>query len=73
VPTCGGLCAWEFEKGGRELKVRVEGQLVLNSTGQMLEGLSPYYPSRRQPSAAFALWSRRVATRAKRNSLPDAL
>jgi len=36
LPTYGGLYAWEFEKGGRELKVRVEGQLVFNSTGQML-------------------------------------
>jgi DNA-binding transcriptional LysR family regulator len=30
LPTYGGLYAWEFEKNGRELKVRVEGQLVLN-------------------------------------------
>jgi DNA-binding transcriptional LysR family regulator len=88
----GGLYAWEFEKGGRELKVRVEGQLTYNTTAQMLnaalaglglayvaEGMAqpylakgrlkrvladwclPYsgyhlwYPSRRQPSAAFAL------------------
>ena len=29
LPTYGGLYAWEFEKGGRELKVRVEGQLVV--------------------------------------------
>ena len=36
LPTHGGLYAWEFEKGGRELKVRVEGQLVFNSTNQML-------------------------------------
>jgi DNA-binding transcriptional LysR family regulator len=36
LPTHGGLYAWEFEKGGRELKVRVEGQLVLNGTTQML-------------------------------------
>src|SRR6266849_6030968 len=28
LPTYGGLYAWEFEKRGRELKVRVEGQLV---------------------------------------------
>jgi DNA-binding transcriptional LysR family regulator len=34
--THGGLYAWEFEKGGRELKVRVEGQLVFNGTFQML-------------------------------------
>jgi DNA-binding transcriptional LysR family regulator len=92
LPTHGGLYAWEFEKGGRELKVRVDGQLVFNRTGQMLNaalagfglayvpedlaqphvskgrlkevltdwcppfsGYHLYYPSRRQPSAAFAL------------------
>ncbi|CAN7233709.1 LysR family transcriptional regulator [Phenylobacterium sp. LjRoot164] len=31
-PTLGGLYAWEFEKDGRELNVRVEGQLVFNET-----------------------------------------
>jgi DNA-binding transcriptional LysR family regulator len=36
LPTHGGLYAWEFEKGGRELKARVEGQLVFNGTFQML-------------------------------------
>src|SRR6266567_2384603 len=93
LPAHGGLYAWEFEKGGRELRVRVEGQLTYNTTGQMLtaalaglglayvpEGLVQphlakgrlkrvledwclpysgyhlYYPSRRQPSAAFALF-----------------
>jgi DNA-binding transcriptional LysR family regulator len=92
LPTRGGLYAWEFEKGARELRVRVEGQLVFNGTFQMLdaalagfglayvpEGLAQpylakgrlkrvledwcapysgyhlYYPSRRQPSAAFTL------------------
>jgi len=92
LPTHGGLYAWEFEKGSRELKVRVEGQLIFNTATQMLhaalaglgltylpEGLVQphinqgrlkrvlqdwcppypgyhlYYPSRRQPSAAFAL------------------
>jgi DNA-binding transcriptional LysR family regulator len=34
--THGGLYAWEFEKGNRELKVRVEGQLVFNGVSQML-------------------------------------
>jgi DNA-binding transcriptional LysR family regulator len=29
-PTLGGLYAWEFEKDGRALNVRVEGQLVVN-------------------------------------------
>jgi DNA-binding transcriptional LysR family regulator len=92
LPTHGGLYAWEFEKGGRELKVRVEGQLVFNGTAQMLHaalagfglayvpedltqphlakgrlkrvledwcppysGYHLYYPSRRQPTPAFAL------------------
>lgn len=36
LPTYGGLYAWEFEKGNRELKVRVEGQLVFNGMPQAL-------------------------------------
>ena len=36
LPIHGGLYAWEFEKGGRELRVRVEGQLTFNGTNQML-------------------------------------
>jgi len=93
LTTHGGLYAWEFEKDGRELRVRVEGQLTFNSSSQMfhaavggfglayvpeglvqphiakgrlkrvLEDWCPpysgyhlYYPSRRQPSAAFALF-----------------
>jgi DNA-binding transcriptional LysR family regulator len=36
LATHGGLYAWEFEKAGHELKVRVEGQLVFNGTAQML-------------------------------------
>jgi DNA-binding transcriptional LysR family regulator len=36
LPTHGGSYAWEFEKGDRELKVRVEGQLVFNGTYQMI-------------------------------------
>ncbi len=36
LSTHGSLYAWEFEKGNRELKVRVEGQLVFNGTFQML-------------------------------------
>lgn len=39
LPTHGGsLYAWEFEKNGRELNVRVEGQLVFNSAELLLEG-----------------------------------
>jgi DNA-binding transcriptional LysR family regulator len=92
LPTHGGLYAWEFEKGGRELRVRVEGQLVFNETALILDatlaglglaylpedqvqahldegrlvrvladwcppfpGYHLYYPSRRQPTPAFAL------------------
>jgi DNA-binding transcriptional LysR family regulator len=92
LPTYGGLYAWEFEKDGREVRVRVEGQTVFNSSALMLEaalagfglaylpedqvgaqladgrlvrvladwcptysGYHLYYPSRRQPTPAFAL------------------
>ena len=37
LPTYGGPYAWEFEKGKRELKVRVEGQLTFNSGPQILD------------------------------------
>jgi DNA-binding transcriptional LysR family regulator len=37
LPTYGGLYAWEFAKAGRELKVRVEGQLVFNGIFQVLD------------------------------------
>lgn len=33
LPTYGGIYAWEFEKRGREMKVRVDGQLVFNNLG----------------------------------------
>ncbi len=36
LPSHGGLYAWEFEKGGRELKVRVDGQMTCNGAVQML-------------------------------------
>jgi len=92
LPTYGGIYAWEFERRGRALKVRVEGQLVFNNTALRLNavlaglglaylpeehvqphlavgrlvrvladwcpafpGYHLYYPSRRQPSPAFAL------------------
>ncbi len=38
LPTHGSVYAWEFEKGGRELRVRVEGQLTFNGTAQLLNG-----------------------------------
>jgi len=33
----GGLYAWEFERGGQKLNVRVEGQLVFNSSVPILD------------------------------------
>ncbi|MFC5357994.1 LysR family transcriptional regulator [Azospirillum himalayense] len=92
LPIHGGLYAWEFEKKGRALNVRVDGQLVFNTSSLMLKaalegcglvyltesqvgpyladgrlvrvladwcepfpGYHLYYPSRRQPTPAFAL------------------
>src|SRR3954465_12244480 len=38
LPTHGGsLYAWEFERNGRDVKVRVDGQLVFNSSGALLQ------------------------------------
>jgi len=44
LPTYGSLYPWEFEKKGREIKVRVEGQLICNTMSQImlaaLEGMA---------------------------------
>jgi DNA-binding transcriptional LysR family regulator len=90
--SSGGLYAWEFDKDGRELRVRVDGQLVFNDPQMIVKaacagfglaclpedhvvecladgrlvrvleewcgpfaGYHLYYPSRRQPTPAFAL------------------
>lgn len=90
--SAGGLYAWELEKDGREVRVRVDGQLVFNNVGMIVRAVTAglglgfvmedhvaadvaagrlvcvlddwctpfsgyhlYYPSRRQPSAAFSL------------------
>jgi DNA-binding transcriptional LysR family regulator len=92
LPTHGGFYVWEFRKGRRELKVRVQGRAVFNAVAMIREaaieglglgylpedlvetaiqkgrlvrvladwcpprpGYHLYYPSRRQPSPAFAL------------------
>ncbi len=39
LPTYGGIYAWEFEKRGRMLKVRVEGQLVFNNMALRLNAV----------------------------------
>lgn len=47
LPTYGGLAVWEFEKNGREVRVRVEGQLVFNNApmrlASALDGLGIAY------------------------------
>ncbi|WP_027059786.1 LysR family transcriptional regulator [Mesorhizobium loti] len=58
LPTYGGLYAWEFEKAGRELKVRVEGQLIFNTAGlrmnAVLAGLGLAYLPQDQVRAPLA-------------------
>ncbi|MFJ1472019.1 LysR substrate-binding domain-containing protein [Massilia orientalis] len=36
LPTHGGLYAWEFEKEGQELSVRVQGQVILNTSPEIV-------------------------------------
>src|SRR4029077_20577450 len=47
LPTSGGFYAWEFRKGRRELKVRVQGRAVFNAVtmmrGAALEGFGLVY------------------------------
>ncbi len=47
LPTHGGFYAWEFRKGGRQLKVRVQGRAVFNALALIqdaaLEGLGLAY------------------------------
>lgn len=38
LPTHGGLYAWDFEKGGQSMRVRVTGQAVFNNTFLILQG-----------------------------------
>jgi DNA-binding transcriptional LysR family regulator len=35
LPTHGGFYAWEFQKDGQELKVRIQGQTAFNTVGMM--------------------------------------
>jgi DNA-binding transcriptional LysR family regulator len=39
LPTRGGIYGWEFEKRGRELKVRTEGRLVFNNVALRLDAV----------------------------------
>jgi DNA-binding transcriptional LysR family regulator len=58
LPTRGGLYAWEFEKDGREVKVRVEGPLVFNNLAlrlnAVLAGIGLAYLSEDQVTAHIA-------------------
>ncbi len=36
LPTAGGLYAWELAKNGREVRVRVDGQLAFNNVPMIL-------------------------------------
>ena len=35
LPTSGGFYIWDFQKGGRELKVRIQGRAAFNTIGMM--------------------------------------
>lgn len=37
LPTFGGYWAWEFEENGRELKIRVDGQVAFNNSHDVLQ------------------------------------
>ncbi|MBJ3816634.1 LysR family transcriptional regulator [Shimwellia pseudoproteus] len=39
LPTAGGLYHWEFEKEGKPLRVRVEGQLTFNQQAQRIDAV----------------------------------
>lgn len=39
LPTHGGVYAWEFEKDGHEVKVRIEGQMVFNNIALRLHAV----------------------------------
>ena len=58
LPTHGGLYAWEFEKAGREMTVRVEGQLTFNTVDMLieaaLEGFGIAYVSKDQVAGYLA-------------------
>ena len=54
LSTHGGLYAWEFEKGRREINVRVDGQLTFNGSNQILRAALTT-PAGAKLSPAFAL------------------
>jgi DNA-binding transcriptional LysR family regulator len=43
LPTRGGLYAWEFEKDGHEMRVRVDGQMTFNGISQICNAAADGY------------------------------
>jgi DNA-binding transcriptional LysR family regulator len=43
LPSYGGFYAWEFEKDGHELRVRVEGQVAVNGVPQLVSAALDSY------------------------------
>lgn len=39
----GGVYAWEFEKDGKEMRIRVDGQLTFDGTGEMIDAIKLGY------------------------------
>ncbi len=39
LPTRGGIYPWEFERDGREIRVRVDGQLVFNNLAMRIDAV----------------------------------
>ena len=69
LPTHGNVYAWEFERGNRELRVRVDGQLTFNATTELLnaalegfglayipEGMAQPYVDKGRLKRALADW-----------------
>jgi DNA-binding transcriptional LysR family regulator len=58
LPTHGGIYPWEFERDGREIRVRVDGQLVFNNLAMRIDaalsGLGLAYMPEDQATAYLA-------------------
>ncbi len=63
----GGLYAWEFEKDGRELRVRVDGQFVAFGPGYLPAGMAQPI----SPAAASNACSATGCSRFHRGGAPE--
>lgn len=61
LPTYGGIFQWGLEKDGHEVKVRSEGQLVLNTLGLRVACALDGWASRICPRIRLCLTSRKAA------------